>query len=57
LISLLIFLANNGVAFAADYKQTYPPSYAMKALRENGLYDGKIIECGFDGQKWIYNQI
>lgn len=57
LINLLTFLANNGVAFAGDYTQTYPPSYAMKTLREKGLYEGKIIECGFDGQKWMYNEI
>jgi hypothetical protein len=57
LISLLNFLAKNGVAFESDYKQMYSPCYTMKLLRENGLYQGAIIECEYDGKNWIYNEL
>jgi hypothetical protein len=54
LISLLSYLAGQGVAFERDHKQAYPPSYAIQHLREHGLYKGEIIICGFNGSDWEY---
>jgi hypothetical protein len=57
LISVLVFLAEHGVAFERDYKQTYPPSHTMQMIRDNGLYKGKIIGCGYDGKEWLFGEI
>ena len=57
LVSVLVFLAEHGVAFSRDFKQTYPPSYAMQEIRAKGLYNGKIIGCGFNGKEWVYEEI
>ena len=57
LVGLLVFLANQGVAFEQDFKQTFPPSYALQYLRERGLYKGKILACGYDGHAWVFEEI
>ena len=54
-IAALEFLAAQGVAFARDYKQTFDPAYAIKYLRDEGLFEGDILTCCFDGEVWHVN--
>jgi hypothetical protein len=57
LVSALVFLAEHGVAFERDYKQTYPPAHTMNMIREHGLYEGKFLACGFNGKEWVFEEM
>ncbi|MBU1418347.1 MAG: hypothetical protein KKI15_07660 [Proteobacteria bacterium] len=57
LVSALVFLAKQGVAFETDYKQTFPPSQTINMIREKGLYKGKFIACSYTGSEWKYEKI
>lgn len=55
-IELVKILVIEGVAFCRDYKEAFPPSYAVEELKNSGFISDKITICGYDGKKWLYEQ-